>query len=94
MVLVTFVQHTKISFPKSEREEIEQQTDETDELVSEEQDPNISDESDEVTAGDVAQRFKSRNDMIGWSSETHDVHGGCCDESSELDAVVSKISSL
>lgn len=44
-----------------------------DELVSKEQDANISDESDEVTTGDVAQRFKSRNYKMGWSSEPRDV---------------------
>lgn len=58
-------------------EEIEQQS-ETDEKVSEEQDANIS---DEVTTSDVAQRFKSRYDKMGWRSEPHDVHGSCCDES-------------
>lgn len=42
-----------------------------------EEDRDTSDESDEVSAGEAAlpERFKSKNDTIGWSSAPHDVRG-------------------
>lgn len=75
-------------FGENEEEDIEdiEQHSDTDEQVSEEEDNveyhpedrDTSDESDEeVTGGEAAsaERFKSKNGMICWSSVPHDVHG-------------------
>lgn len=72
-------------FGENEGEDTEQHSD-TDEQVSEEEDnveyhpedTDTSDESDEeVTGGEAApaERFKSKNGKICWSSVPHDVHG-------------------
>lgn len=72
-------------FGENEGEDTEQHSD-TDEQVSEEEDnveyhpedTDTSDESDEeVTGGEAApaERFKSKNDKIFWSSVPHDEHG-------------------
>lgn len=72
-------------FGENEGEDTEQHTD-SDEQVSEEEDnveyhpedTDTSDESDEeVTGAEAApaERFKSKNGKICWSSVPHDVHG-------------------
>lgn len=71
-------------FEENEGEDIEQHSD-TDEQVSEEEDSveynpedtDTSDESDEITGGEAApaERFKSKNCKIFWSSVPHDEHG-------------------
>ncbi|KAF3689302.1 hypothetical protein EXN66_Car004974 [Channa argus] len=70
-------------FSKNEEENTEEQSDMEEQVFEEEdnvefypEETDTSDESDEVTSGEFAERFKSKDGKIFWRSVPHDAQGG------------------